>query len=128
MKKQKTKILIIDDTPVTLRNIKNILDAKYEVFVATSGKQGLKFIPEKEPDLILLDYQMPEMSGKEVFEAMQEDEDMKNIPVIFLTGVSDRKTINSVLKLQPAGYILKPADEDKLHDTIKEVLDSMATS
>ena len=123
MKKQKTKILIIDDTPVTLRNIKSILDSKYEVFVATSGKQGLKFIPEKEPDLVLLDYQMPEMSGKEVFEAMQEDDTMKDIPVIFLTGVSDRKTINSVLKLQPAGYILKPADEEKLHETIKQVLD-----
>ncbi|MCH5264664.1 MAG: response regulator [Lachnospiraceae bacterium] len=121
-------ILIVDDTPVTLRNIKSLLDKKYEVILATSGKQALKLIPEKAPDIILLDYQMPEMSGKEVFEIMQEDEEMKKIPVIFLTGVSDRKTIYSVLKLKPAGYILKPAEEEKLLDTIGQVAATLEES
>lgn len=119
----KKKILVVDDTSMTLRNIKSILDRKYEVFLATSGLQGLRFIPEKEPDLVLLDYQMPEMSGKEVFETMQADENMKNIPVVFLTGVDDKKTIMSVLALKPAGYLLKPVDEDKLIDTLEQILE-----
>ena len=119
----KKKILVVDDTSMTLRNIKSILDRKYEVFLATSGPQGLRFIPEKEPDLVLLDYQMPEMSGKEVFETMQADENMKNIPVVFLTGVDDKKTIMSVLALKPAGYLLKPVDEDKLIDTLEQILE-----
>lgn len=119
----KKKILVVDDTSMTLRNIKSILDRKYEVFLATSGPQGLRFIHEKEPDLVLLDYQMPEMSGKEVFETMQADENMKDIPVVFLTGVDDKKTIMSVLQLKPAGYLLKPVDENKLLDTLEQILE-----
>ena len=92
------------------------------VFITTSGKQALHAIPEKEPDLVVLDYKMPEMDGRAVFEEMQKDEYMKNIPVIFLTSVSDRKTIQSILKLQPAGYILKPPDQDKVLETIQEAL------
>lgn len=124
---KKPKILIVDDTAVTLRNIKNILDRKYEVFLATSGQQALKFIPEKEPHLVLLDHKMPGMSGADVFEAMQADEYMKDIPVIFLTGADDRKTIYSILNLKPAGYLLKPVDEEKLLETIQQVLSSVHT-
>ena len=122
MKKPDKKIKLVDDSSVMLRNIKNILDRKYMVFITTSGKQALHAIPEKEPDLVVLDYKMPEMDGRAVFEEMQKDEYMKNIPVIFLTSVSDRKTIQSILKLQPAGYILKPPDQDKVLETIQEAL------
>ncbi len=122
MKKPDKKIMLVDDSSVMLRNIKNILDRKYMVFITTSGKQALHAIPEKEPDLVVLDYKMPEMDGRAVFEEMQKDEYMKNIPVIFLTSVSDRKTIQSILKLQPAGYILKPPDQDKVLETIQEAL------
>ena len=121
---KKPKILIVDDTAVTLRNIKNILDRRYEVFLANSGQQALKFIPEKDPQLVLLDHKMPGMSGADVFEAMQADEYMKDIPVIFLTGADDRKTIYSILNLKPAGYLLKPVDEEKLLETIQQVLSS----
>lgn len=118
----KAKIMIVDDSPLILRNIKNILDAKYTVFLATSGKQALNAIPDKNPDLVLLDYKMPEMDGKDVIEAMHADENMKDIPVIFLTSTSDRNAIHSLLKTKPAGYILKPPDEEKLRETIAEVL------
>lgn len=122
MRKPDKKIMLVDDSPIMLRNIKNILDKKYLVLLATSGRQALSAIPEKEPDLVVLDYKMPEMDGKTVFEEMQKDEYMKNIPVIFLTSVSDSKTIQSILKLKPAGYILKPPDQDKVLETIQEAL------
>lgn len=118
----KKKILVVDDSPLLLRNIKNILDKEYTVFLATSGKQALNLIPQKQPDLILLDYEMPEMDGRATFEAIKEDEDGKFIPVVFLTSVSDRKTIYSVLQSSPAGYILKPPDKNKLLETIEQVL------
>lgn len=121
-KKQDKKIMLVDDSPIMLRNIKNILDRKYEVFLTTSGQQALKAIPEKEPDVVVLDYKMPDLDGKAVFEEMQKDEYMKNIPVIFLTSVSDSKTIQSILALKPAGYILKPPDKDKVLETIQEAL------
>ncbi len=115
------KILVVDDSPLILRNIKGLLERKYDIFLATSGRQALDTIIKEEPDLILLDYEMPEMSGKEVFEEMQADEDMKDIPVIFLTSISDKKVIYSILQLKPVGYILKPPDTEKLLETIQEV-------
>lgn len=118
----KKKILIVDDTPLILRSLKTMLDQKYDVLLASSGRQALNTILQEEPDLILLDYEMPEMNGKEVFEAILADEDMRHIPVVFLTSVSDRKAVLEILQSNPAGYILKPAEQDKLMNIVQEVL------
>lgn len=118
----KKKILIVDDTPVMLRNLKAMLEHLYDVLLATSGRQALGVIPQEQPDLVLLDYEMPEMNGREVFEAMLADEDMRHIPVVFLTSVSDRKAVFSILQSKPAGYLLKPTDQEKLLSTVQEVL------
>lgn len=66
----------------------------------------LELIPKKKPDLVLLDYEMPGMDGKMIFEAMLEDEYMSQIPVIFLTSISQKDRVYGVLKSVPAGYIL----------------------
>ena len=79
-------------------------------------------ILSKQPDLVLLDYDMPGMDGKTTFEAMLEDEFAKDIPVIFLTNVAKRSQIYAVLKSYPAGYILKPPDRKILLRTIEDVL------
>lgn len=128
MKKNKKKIMLVDDSPIMLRNIKSILDQNYEVLLTTSGRQALKAIPEKEPDLVVLDYKMPDLDGKTVFEEMQNDEYMKDIPVIFLTSVSNSDMIKAILKLKPAGYILKPPDKDKVLETIQNALKKSNTT
>ena len=61
-------------------------------------------IGKKRPDLILLDYEMPVCDGRQTLEMIRADEELKDIPVIFLTGVNDREHIESVLSLKPAGY------------------------
>lgn len=116
------KILVVDDSPLVLRNIKAILEKEYTVFLATSGEQALSMMLSKQPDLVLLDYEMPGMDGKTTFELMLEDEFAKEIPVIFLTSIAERKQIYAVLKSFPAGYILKPPNKDILLRTIEEVL------
>lgn len=118
----KKRIMIVDDSAVMLRSMKSILDRIYTVYLSTSGKQALQAIPEKQPDLVLLDYKMPEMDGIAVLEAMRADDSMKDIPIVFLTSVADRKTVDSILRLKPAGYILKPPDQSKVLETIKEAL------
>lgn len=115
------RIMLVDDSPLLLRNIKRMLDERYTVFLATSGEQALKMIPKKQPDLILLDYDMPGMDGKKTFEAILDDDSTKDIPVIFLTGVADRRHIYEVMRSHPAGYILKPPDKDRILNTIEEV-------
>ena len=120
--KSKKKILIIDDSPLVLRNMKSILEKKYILYLATSGEQGLSMVLSKEPDLVLLDYEMPGMDGRETFEAMLDDDFAKDIPVIFLTSVARREQIYDVLKSNPAGYILKPPEKENRLSTIEEVL------
>ncbi|MGN0154280.1 MAG: response regulator [Lachnospiraceae bacterium] len=121
-KKMKKSIMVVDDSPLVLRNIKSMLEPQYKVFVSSSGEQALKFIPEKKPDLILLDYEMPKMDGRLTFEKIKEMDGGREIPVVFLTGVADRGHIYAVLQLEPAGYILKPPAVDKLLGVIEEIL------
>lgn len=121
---RKKHVLIVDDDPTMLRTIKMYLEEKYVVATAPSGKFALKFLSQKETDLVLLDYEMPEMSGQEVFQQIKDDEKTCNIPVVFLTGISDTSKIKNVLSMQPQGYLLKPVDYDRLHQTISKILES----
>lgn len=114
------KILIVDDSPLVLRNIKSILDTKYRIYLATSGEQGLAMAEKKQPDLILLDYEMPGMDGKDTFEALKEKESTKDIPVVFLSAIAGKEQIYAVLKSIPQGYILKPPDKEKLFAEIQQ--------
>lgn len=119
---RKKQILIVDDNAMMLRNIKNLLQDKYQVAVAASGAQAFTQIGRKKPDLILLDYEMPIMNGEMVFEMLLQDEDTRDIPVVFLTGISSKDVVNSILQLKPAGYILKPPAKERLLETIDNVL------
>ena len=115
-------ILTIDDSPMVLRYIKGILKDEYDVYLATGGEMGIKKAKETKPDLILLDYEMPEMDGRETFLNLKVDEDTEKIPVIFLTSVSDPKRVKDVISMHPAGYVLKPVEADKLIEKVHEVL------
>ena len=99
-----------------------MLEEYYEVALAISGAQAMKSIGKKRPDLILLDYEMPVCDGKMTLEMIRADEEMKDIPVIFLTAVNDRANIEAVLNLKPAGYFLKPPVKDRLLAEIEKVL------
>lgn len=119
---EKKRILAVDDSGVLLRSVKAILEKKYEVVVATSGPMAMKQAKKKLPDLMLLDYEMPEWDGKKTLEEFRNDDELKNIPVVFLTGVSDKEHILAVLGLKPEGYLLKPIEQERLLDTIQNVL------
>lgn len=118
----KRRILIVDDNAATLRSIKGMLDDLYEVTIANSGIKAMTAIGKKRPDLILLDYEMPVCDGKQTLEMIRADEDLRDIPVIFLTGVSDRAHIEAVLDLKPAGYMLKPPIKEKIVEAIEKAL------
>lgn len=118
----KKRILVVDDNGTALRTIKALLEEKYEVAMAISGAQAMTSIGKKRPDLILLDYEMPVCDGKMTLEMIRAEEDLKNIPVVFLTAVNDRANIEAVLKLKPAGYFLKPPVKDRLIEEIDRIL------
>lgn len=116
-------ILVIDDDPVMLRTVKHYLEEDYNVATAPSGKIAMKFLEQRKTDIILLDYEMPDMSGPDVLMLIRENENCKNVPVVFLTGVTDKVKIKEVLAMQPDGYLLKPVDQDRLHETIHNLIE-----
>lgn len=115
------RILVVDDNGTALRTMKAMLEDCYEVALAVSGAQAMTSIGKKRPDLILLDYEMPVCDGRMTLEMIRADEEMKDIPVIFLTAVNERANIEAVLKLKPAGYFLKPPVRDRLLAEIQKV-------
>jgi len=106
---KKKYVLIVDDSPIQLRTMNEMLKDKYEVGMATSGVKALTMIGQRLPDAIFLDYDMPICDGRMTLQMIREIEEAKEIPVIFLTGIKDREHIQAVLELHPAGYLLKPA-------------------
>lgn len=103
---QKT-ILAVDDSGTMLRNIKGMFEDKYQVMLANSAAMAIKSIALKKPDLILLDYDMPIVDGRQVYEMIKSEADFESIPIMFLTGVGDYTTVGQLTKLKPAGYLLK---------------------
>ena len=121
-KNEKPHILVVDDNAMVLRNIKGILEQDYSVAVAPSGVYAFISIGKKMPDLILLDYEMPEMNGKQVLLKIREQEEYADIPVVFLTSMDTREIVIELLALQPAGYILKPVDSQMLLERLEDII------
>lgn len=114
-------ILLIDDSALMLRTMKGILKG-YDVKMAKTGSEAIEMIEKKRPDLIFLDYDMPVIDGKMTFKMIRKTDNGKDVPIVFLTGVKDKQHIEEVLELNPAGYILKPADQDRIFSTIHSIL------
>ena len=121
----KTRVLIVDDEEAICQIVKYNLERndEYEVFYSTNGKEGIELAKTKNPDLILLDIYMPEMSGPDVVEHLSADATTKNIPVIFLTGVVTQKDVEeSKGVIGGRRFIAKPITSEKLKSTIESVL------
>ena len=118
----KKTILVVDGSPIMLKVIREQLKEFYDVVIVTNGKLALKYLKENKVDMMLLDYDMPEMSGLDVLKAMKADTATRNIPAVFLTGVSDRTKIAQALALGPQGYLLKPIDKEKLFAMIHKCI------
>lgn len=103
----KRKILVVDDSVTVCRSITQMLEPDYEVAQADSGVAAIRTITLNRPDLILLDYEMPVVNGKQTLQMLRWEKSFSDIPVIFLTGRSDPELVKELLALKPAGYLLK---------------------
>ena len=116
------KILLIDDSGMILRNMKAFLEETYEVAMAISGVTAIAALERGKPDLIFLDYEMPEMDGIETLNKIREFDEYKDIPIVFLTGADTPDTVEKLLATGCAGYLLKPAQKDVVLETIDRIL------
>ncbi len=102
------KLLIVDDEPTSIRVLAETLPPYYQLFSATSGQEALKLAARIQPDLILLDIRMPDMDGYELFRAMQADQFLRTIPIIFVTALTGEEDESIGLALGAVDYITKP--------------------
>ena len=119
----KQTILVVDDETDLLDLIEyNLKKEGFAVLKAENGKEGIAVAKEHHPDLILLDIMMPKMDGMETVEEIRKDEQLRKIPVIFLTARSDEKTEVEGLNKGGDDFITKPISTTKLISRIKAVL------
>ena len=120
------QIVCIEDEPEMIELIQLILNRRgFEVLGAPGGKEGIKLVREKIPNLVLLDLMMPDMDGWEVYQQMKSEESTRNIPVIIVTAKA--QNIDKVLGLHIAkvdGYLCKPFHPKELQDCVELVLNS----
>ena len=102
------KILIVDDTPANIEILNEVLQNDYAIFFATNGSDALHIAQREIPDLILLDIMMPEMDGYEVCARIKADARIHQIPVIFITAMSDEEDEAKGLEYGAIDYITKP--------------------
>lgn len=103
-----TKIAIIEDDPVISQMYRFKFEAsEFEVQLANNGKRGVEMVKAFQPDLILLDLQMPEMGGAEALEIIRKNEWGKNIPVIILTNMGEEESPKKLRELGIHSYIVK---------------------
>ncbi len=116
----KRNILLVDDDTTFLKMMKNWLEKYYRVTIVTSGTQALMYLADNKPDLILLDYEMPVTSGPQVLEMIRSETKVGKVPVMFLTGKSDKESIVKVLALKPDGYLLKTLNREQILSTLSQ--------
>jgi diguanylate cyclase (GGDEF)-like protein len=105
---QKYRVLIVDDEKSGLSILGNMLQNDYDVLIAKSGQAAIKRAAEDKPDLILLDVVMPDINGFIVLLKLKENDDTRNIPVIFITGLDNVEDEEKGLVLGAVDYITKP--------------------
>ena len=109
-------IMIVDDTPANLKLLSIMLEKRgYHVSSLLSGKLAIEAAKNNPPDLILLDINMPEMNGFEVCKVLKEDRNLAEIPVIFISGLSDTKEKLEAFSSGGIDYITKPFQLEEVH-------------
>ena len=118
----KAKILTIDDDPDILDVLELTLSEQYEVFQANNGEEGLNMLQQKNPDLIICDYTMPVMNGRDFCIALKKDILLRHIPIIMLTGKGEVQDRITGIEAGVDDYIVKPFDPSELLARIRMIL------
>ncbi|MDR3565035.1 MAG: diguanylate cyclase [Negativicutes bacterium] len=121
------KILIVDDSPINLKIISKLLGNAYEVLVAADGPTAIQLATEQMPDLILLDVIMPEMDGFTVCRFLKKQVATEEIPIIFITVLTEPKDIVKAFEAGGQDYITKPFSSMELCARIKTHLELRAS-
>ncbi len=122
-----TTVLVIEDNPLNMELVCDILEANdYAVYQACAAQEGIKIAKENNPNLILMDIQLPGMDGLEATQILKEDISTKDIPVVALTAHAMKGDEEKALEAGCSGYITKPIDTREFPSLVKTFINSSA--
>ena len=128
-KRDKPVILHVDDEKLNRDLMRDLLgDYGAEVLSAEGGADGVKMALKHLPNLILMDITMPGVNGFDACKAIKSDSACKDIPIIMLTGMDQLKDVEKAFAFGASGYITKPIEIQRLHDTLDRWLPKSSTA
>jgi DNA-binding response OmpR family regulator len=117
------KILVIDDSKVIRMRVKDMLPAgNFEVFEARDGAEGYHLIRTENPNLIMLDFLLPKMSGWEVYQEIQKNYQLKTIPLVLMSGRKEEVMEKISEPFEYFAFVEKPFDQKQLVEAIREAM------
>lgn len=121
--KDKKSIVAVDDSGLMLKLLEKLLSKEYAYLAFSKGMRALKYLKDAcAPDLIILDIDMPEIDGYEMLEMIREKDELKEVPVLFLTSNNDKEHVVKAIKTGANDYIVKPIDENVFMDKVRKLL------
>jgi DNA-binding NtrC family response regulator len=117
------KILVIDDSKVIRMHVRNMLpEGNFEVLEAKDGLEGYNLIRSENPNLIMLDFLLPKMSGWEVYQEIQKETHLKSIPLVLMSGRKEEVVEKLPEPFEYFAFIEKPFDQKQLVQAIKDAM------
>jgi CheY-like chemotaxis protein len=121
--KQRNLLLVVDDNPVNIKLVRSILEKEgYGTLSAMDGPSAIAAVKTEKPDLVLMDIFMGKMSGLEACRAIKREKDLRDVPVIFVTGNTDDAVLQKAFESGGTDYVRKPINRAELLARIKSVL------
>ncbi len=118
----KSRILVVDDEPLNVEILQEMLSQDYEIVGAYSGNEALEKVEKTFPDLILLDVMMPGMNGYEVCKQLKGKEKTRSIPIVMVTALKEREDRIKAIEADVDDFLSKPVDMNELNARVKSLL------
>jgi len=115
-------VLIVDDTETNIDILMDTLGDDYDIAVAMDGESALEAVEEEPPDLILLDIMMPDINGFEVCKRLKDNPETADIPVIFISALTEADEKQKGLALGAVDFLTKPFNPSVIQDKVKQHL------
>lgn len=117
------KILVIDDSKVIRMRVKEMLPAgSFELLEAADGLEGYRLICDERPNLILLDFILPKMSGWDIYQQLQRSAELKRIPLVLMSGRREEVVEKITEPFEYFAFVEKPFEQKQLVDAIREAM------
>ena len=117
------KILVIDDSKVIRMRVKDMLpEGNFDIIEAKDGLEGFKLIRAENPNLIMLDFLLPKMSGWEVYQEIQKQSQYRSIPLVLMSGRKEEVTEKISEPFEFFSFVEKPFDKEQLVDAIRDAM------